>query len=245
MLKLRTLGTWFTKVLPSIITMMAMGSGLSAVRCAQDDDLPKAVWFLLAAAIFDGLDGHVARALGAASAFGAELDSLCDLVDFGVCPSLVLFQWCRHEGPRLASVLNISVDETAWHASQNFLWLTSLFYTACCAVRLARFNLSIEPPVPQPPHSTHFVEDIDGLGEEELVLVKGKKQTIVRRKVSQRSIISDETCPVTNEEEKEGKWLDAYINKHKFFEGVPAPMGAYLALSPLVYWFQYGYPHVM
>eukprot|EP00123_Amoebidium_parasiticum_P012127 comp21139_c0_seq1/m.28594 comp21139_c0_seq1/g.28594 ORF comp21139_c0_seq1/g.28594 comp21139_c0_seq1/m.28594 type:complete len:372 (-) comp21139_c0_seq1:694-1809(-) len=256
-------GTWFAKVLPSLITMLAMTSALTAVRFAQQDQLEYACWSLLASAIFDGLDGHVARALKAASAFGAELDSLCDLVDFGVAPALVLYQWCRFEGPRLATELGLNSEDTPWHASENFVWITCMFYAACCACRLARFNLSNEPPVPQPPHSTHFVEEIE---EDEVVVVKGGKKKIVRqRKVSQRALIDDDGQEAEGEVERErtpapgkkdsakkegneendvdSKWLDAYINRRKFFEGVPAPMGAYLALTPLMYWFQYGYPY--
>lgn len=121
----------FKKLLPNILTMLALASGLSALRYGLMADYPKTVVALLAAGFFDVMDGRVARMLGTPSKFGAELDSLSDVVCFGVTPAMVLYLWTLQY-------------------SGTFGWLAVMCFTLCCALRLARFNVMSEEPNPYP-----------------------------------------------------------------------------------------------
>ena len=77
-------------ILPNLVTLLALSLGLFAIRFAIEGRYETAVICIVAAAIFDGLDGRLARAIAGTSRFGAELDSLADFVDFGVAPALLL-----------------------------------------------------------------------------------------------------------------------------------------------------------
>src|ERR1700723_880641 len=78
-------------LIPNLITLFALGLGLTAIRLAMEGSIDWAVSAVAGAAVLDGLDGRIARALKGTSRFGAELDSLADFVDFGVAPALVLY----------------------------------------------------------------------------------------------------------------------------------------------------------
>ncbi len=82
-------------------------------------------WLIFLAMIFDALDGHVARLARQTSDFGAQLDSLCDVVTFGVAPGFLLVKMCPHF--------------TYWH--HDAVWIIAASYAACAALRLARFNV--------------------------------------------------------------------------------------------------------
>jgi len=112
------------RLFPNMITISGMCCGLSAVRFAMLGKFEISVAFIIVAAIIDGMDGRVARMLGATSNFGAQLDSLSDFVCFGVCPALVLYMW------QLQSVKGIG-------------WAVVLFFSVCTALRLARFNTAL------------------------------------------------------------------------------------------------------
>jgi len=112
------------RLFPNMITISGMCCGLSAVRFAMLGKFEISVAFIIAAAIIDGMDGRVARMLGATSNFGAQLDSLSDFVCFGICPALVLYMW------QLQSVKGIG-------------WAVVLFFSVCTALRLARFNTAL------------------------------------------------------------------------------------------------------
>jgi len=114
-------GLSINKLIPNILTMLALCSGLTAIRFGLHDQWDKAVISIVVAAILDGLDGRVARLLQGTSKFGAELDSLSDFVCFGVAPALLLYFWS------LQSLGGLG-------------WAITLLYAACCALRLARFN---------------------------------------------------------------------------------------------------------
>lgn len=122
-------GLSFNKLLPNIITVMALCFGLSGLRFALADRWEFAVAMILLAAVFDALDGRMARLLRAQSKFGAELDSLSDFVCFGVVPGLVVFLWSMVE-------------------LQNFGWMAVLFFATCCVLRLARFNVRLDDDKP-------------------------------------------------------------------------------------------------
>ncbi len=114
-------------VIPNLVTLLAICLGLTGVRFAIEGHFDFAVYAIIVAAILDGLDGRIARALKGTSRFGAELDSLADFVDFGVAPALVLYLWSLHE-----------------HRSLG--WFAALIFTIAGALRLARFNVMIDDP---------------------------------------------------------------------------------------------------
>jgi len=116
------------RMVPNILTLLALCAGMTAMRFALNGNFPGAVYAIIVAGVLDGLDGRVARLLKATSHFGAELDSLSDFISFGVAPATVLYLWTMS-------------------ALHSLGWAIVLFYAVCCALRLARFNtqLSAEP----------------------------------------------------------------------------------------------------
>jgi CDP-diacylglycerol---serine O-phosphatidyltransferase len=94
---------------------------------------------IFVAMVFDGLDGRVARLTRTQSAFGAELDSLSDMVSFGVAPALVVYVWALRD---FASIKNVSVLGP-W-LSTKLGWIAAFIYCACAALRLARFNTTLD-----------------------------------------------------------------------------------------------------
>jgi CDP-diacylglycerol--serine O-phosphatidyltransferase len=112
-----------------MLTLMSLCSGLTGMRYAMLGDWHKAVLTFVAAAVFDMLDGRVARLLNITSKFGAELDSLSDAISFGVAPGFILYEWMLK-------------DEAG-----SIGWIAVLVYSVCCALRLARFNTMLEDQV--------------------------------------------------------------------------------------------------
>jgi len=108
-------------LVPNAITVLAICAGMSAIRFAILGRWEGAVLAVLIAGVLDGLDGRMARLLKGASKFGAELDSLSDIVCFGVAPAVILYSWT------LRDVKGIG-------------WLLALIFTTAMALRLARFN---------------------------------------------------------------------------------------------------------
>jgi CDP-diacylglycerol--serine O-phosphatidyltransferase len=119
----------FRRLLPNILTLLALASGLTALRYTFNESYEKTIIALLAAGFFDILDGRVARMLGTPSKFGAELDSLSDAICFGVVPAMTLYLWTLHGGGTMG-------------------WLAVLCFVMCCVLRLARFNVAAEEPPP-------------------------------------------------------------------------------------------------
>ena len=113
-----------SRLFPNMITLAGMCCGLSAIRFAIAGRFDLAVGFILAAALIDGMDGRVARMLGATSPFGAQLDSLSDLVCFGIAPVMVMYMWQLHDVRTIG-------------------WAVVLFFSVCAALRLARFNTAL------------------------------------------------------------------------------------------------------
>lgn len=109
-------------ILPNMITVLAICAGLSGIRLAFEHRVEPAVVMVLIAAFLDGIDGRVARALKATSRFGAQMDSLADIVNFGVAPALVLYAFM--------------LDRAG-----NFGWIAALLFAIACGLRLARFNV--------------------------------------------------------------------------------------------------------
>lgn len=110
------------KLLPNLVSILALCAGLTAIRFAIAGNFGMAVLMIGTAAALDGLDGRLARMLKSESAIGAELDSLCDFVNFGVTPALVLYLW-------------------GLRAETSLGWIAVLVYAVCCMLRLARFNV--------------------------------------------------------------------------------------------------------
>lgn len=118
------------KLLPNIFTTVGLCSGLTGIRFALDGNWQNAVFCILVAACFDMIDGLSARLLKAFSPFGAELDSLADTISFGVSPAIITFLWIRE--PLVSTNQEYLLE---WY------WIPFLFYSACNAFRLARFNV--------------------------------------------------------------------------------------------------------
>ncbi len=114
-------------IVPNLVTLLALSMGLTAIRFAIEGMFETAVIAVIIAAVLDGLDGRIARALRGTSRFGAELDSLADFVDFGVAPALILYFWSLHEIKSLG-------------------WFAALVFAIACALRLARFNVMMDDP---------------------------------------------------------------------------------------------------
>lgn len=110
------------QLLPNLMTIAAMCSGLTGIRFATMGEFTAAVGMILLAAVLDGLDGRIARLLRSESEIGAELDSLVDFVNFGVAPGIVIYLW-------------------GLHGVQSGGWIATLIYATCCLLRLARFNI--------------------------------------------------------------------------------------------------------
>ena len=118
------------KLLPNIFTTIGLCSGLTGIRFALEGQWENAVFLILIAACFDMIDGLSARLLKAFSPFGAELDSLADTISFGVAPAIITYLWIRHPMPPTQQVFLLE-----WY------WIPILFFAACNAFRLARFNV--------------------------------------------------------------------------------------------------------
>lgn len=112
-------------VLPNLLTTLNMFFGFFAIIYAINGKVDYAAYAIVAGALFDQMDGRVARWTKSTSHFGAEYDSLSDLVTFGVAPAVLLFLWSLEPFGRLG-------------------WLATFFYMACGALRLARFNVQVD-----------------------------------------------------------------------------------------------------
>jgi len=112
----------FGKILPNALTLLGLCCGATAIRFALSADWKAAVIAILCAAIFDALDGRLARLFHVDGAFGAQLDSLTDLVSFGIAPGVLVYMW------------------TLYHA-HGAGWAFALIFCACSAIRLARYNV--------------------------------------------------------------------------------------------------------
>jgi CDP-diacylglycerol--serine O-phosphatidyltransferase len=112
----------FRRYIPSGLTLLGLCCGATSIRFALTGYYKAAVVAIICAAVFDLLDGRVARLFGVDSAFGAQLDSLADLVSFGIAPSILVYTWTLYQA----------------HGAG---WAVALAFCACCAIRLARFNV--------------------------------------------------------------------------------------------------------
>ncbi|MEN3793819.1 phosphatidylcholine/phosphatidylserine synthase [Fulvimarina sp. MAC3] len=126
------------QIVPNLVTILAICAGMTGVRLAFEGRYELAVAMILGAAVLDGIDGRIARLLKGQSRFGAEMDSLADIVNFGLAPGLVLYSYILHD-------------------AGSFGWICALLYTSGCALRLARFNTMLDDPKRPKWHGAFFV----------------------------------------------------------------------------------------
>ncbi len=110
-------------ILPNALTLIGVCIGLSSIKFALDSKFALSVIAIIFAALFDALDGRVARLIKGTSKVGKELDSLTDVISFGVAPAFIMYFW---------NLNNLG----------KFGWLLCLIYVVCVALRLARFNIN-------------------------------------------------------------------------------------------------------
>jgi CDP-diacylglycerol--serine O-phosphatidyltransferase len=116
-------------LLPNLITLVALCSGVTAIRLAFEGRFEIATAGVVLAIFLDAVDGRLARMLQGTSRFGAELDSLADFVNFGVAPALLLYFW-------------------ALNTTRPIGWVICLMFAVACALRLARFNVALDDDKP-------------------------------------------------------------------------------------------------
>jgi CDP-diacylglycerol--serine O-phosphatidyltransferase len=114
-------------LVPNLITLLALCSGITAIRLGVEGRYELAVGAVIIAIMLDAIDGRLARLLKGTSRFGAELDSLADFVNFGVAPAILIYLW-------------------SLNSLKSLGWLVALCLAVCCALRLARFNVAIDDP---------------------------------------------------------------------------------------------------
>lgn len=114
-------------LVPNLITLLALCSGVTAIRLGMEGRYELAVGAVILAIVLDAVDGRLARFLKGTSRFGAELDSLADFVNFGVAPAILIYLW-------------------SLNSLKSLGWLVALCLAICCALRLARFNVAIDDP---------------------------------------------------------------------------------------------------
>lgn len=114
-------------MVPNLITVLAICAGLTGIRLAFEGRFELAVSMVLLAAFLDGIDGRIARMMHATSNFGVQMDSLADIVNFGVAPALVLYVYVLDQAKSLG-------------------WIAALIYAISAGLRLARFNVMAERP---------------------------------------------------------------------------------------------------
>jgi CDP-diacylglycerol--serine O-phosphatidyltransferase len=118
-------------LLPNLLTTGNLFAGFYAILAAASGQFHHACFAVLVAAVFDGVDGRVARLTGTTSAFGVQYDSLADLVSFGMAPALVMYHW---------SLIALRLDGPVYG---KLGWAAAFTYMACAALRLARFNTQV------------------------------------------------------------------------------------------------------
>jgi len=136
-------------ILPNILTLIGVCIGLTSIKFAFDGKFELSIIAVIVAGIIDGLDGRIARLIKGTSKVGKELDSLTDVISFGVAPAFIMFFWSMSEIGRLG-------------------WLISLIYVVCVALRLARFNVNSET---EPSWRDNFFEGIPSPAGGVLVLM--------------------------------------------------------------------------
>ncbi len=137
-------GLSITRMIPNMLTLFALSAGMTSIPFAVQGRWEAAVAAICIAAVFDWLDGYIARLLKGSSRLGAELDSLSDFLCFGAAPGIVVYLWSLQT---LGAVG----------------WLPALLYAMCAAFRLARFNVALDEPT-LPPWAFNFFSGVPSPG---------------------------------------------------------------------------------
>ena len=116
-------------LLPNLFTTSALFAGFYAVIAASNGEFVTSAISILVAMVLDGFDGRVARMTNTTTAFGAEYDSMADMVSFGAAPAFLMYKW---------SLINLPLAEYG-----QLGWVAAFVYAACCGLRLARFNVQV------------------------------------------------------------------------------------------------------
>jgi CDP-diacylglycerol--serine O-phosphatidyltransferase len=143
-------GLSINRLIPNILTLLALCAGMTAIRLALNGKFESAVTAIIIAGILDGIDGRIARLLKGTSPFGAQLDSLSDFVSFGVAPAMLLYIWSMHD-------------------FQSLGWALSLLFAVCCGLRLARFNTQLGAELP--PYAYNFFTGVPAPAGAGLVMI--------------------------------------------------------------------------
>ena len=128
--------------LPNLFTTIALFAGFFSIVQAMSGRFEQSALAIFVALVFDGLDGRVARFTHTQSAFGAEYDSLADMVSFGVAPALVIYVWALRDFSTTSNIPLLG----QW-LTTKLGWIAAFIYCACAALRLARFNTQLEAEV--------------------------------------------------------------------------------------------------
>jgi len=129
-------GPSFNRIIPNLMTLLGLCAGLTAMRLALEGRFGAAAVAIVVAACIDGLDGRLARLLKAVTRFGAEFDSLTDFLCFGIAPAFIIYLW--------------SLERAG-----GFGFIPCLIFAVCMALRLARFNASLDS-APKPAYAYNF-----------------------------------------------------------------------------------------
>ena len=125
-------------ILPNALTLIGVGIGLSAIKFALDGKFALSVIAIIFAGLMDALDGRIARLIKGTSKLGKELDSLADVISFGVAPAFIMYFWSLQYFDKIG-------------------WLLCLIYVVCVALRLARFNINANE---EPSWKDNFFEGV-------------------------------------------------------------------------------------
>jgi len=129
----------YIAILPSLITILNGLCGFASIVFASEGRFTWACYMLLLAMIADMLDGRVARMSKSTSSFGGQLDSLCDILSFGLAPAFLMVKILDHK-----FTISAELSITAESFLHRFVWLAAAVYVSCAAIRLARFNVENE-----------------------------------------------------------------------------------------------------
>ena len=144
-------------ILPNAITLIGVCIGLTSIKFALDGKFALAVVAILFAALMDALDGRIARLIKGTSKMGKELDSLGDVISFGVAPAFIMYFWNLQYLDKLG-------------------WFVCLMYVVCVALRLARFNVSSEE---EPSWKDNFFEGVPAPAGGIIVLMPLDRKSVV------------------------------------------------------------------
>ena len=128
------------RLIPNALTVLALSAGVTALRFGLEGRWGLAIGMIILAAVFDALDGRIARLIGGTSGFGAQLDSLSDVIAFGLVPGMLVHQF-------------------AMKGIGGIGWVVALVYITCCALRLARFNTKLNDP-DMPPWAYNYFNGV-------------------------------------------------------------------------------------